>query len=247
MHQITECVIPPRDTALPEPALLTRIRDCVIGDDRLMLGPFGPRPVTYADYTASGRALTLPRGLHPRRGAAPLREHPLGEQRHRAANDPASRGRSPDHPRRRQRRRRHPRDLRRQRLDGRDRQARRHPRAADSERAGCRLRAEREHPGRGTAGGVHRTVRTPQQRAAVARVDRGRGHHPRGCRRSHRPGTAGRRIAHLRRSSAQDRLVQCGKQRHRHPQRHPRHHPPAARARRAGVLGFRRRRAVCRR
>jgi selenocysteine lyase/cysteine desulfurase len=59
MQQITECVIPPRDTALPEPALLTRIRDCVIGDDRLMLGPFGPRPVTYADYTASGRALTF--------------------------------------------------------------------------------------------------------------------------------------------------------------------------------------------
>jgi selenocysteine lyase/cysteine desulfurase len=59
MQQITECVIPPRDAALPEPALLTRIRDCVIGDDRLMLGPFGPRPVTYADYTASGRALTF--------------------------------------------------------------------------------------------------------------------------------------------------------------------------------------------
>ncbi|GAB3039595.1 aminotransferase class V-fold PLP-dependent enzyme [Parafrigoribacterium mesophilum] len=59
MHQITESVIPPRDTTLPEPALLTRIRDCVIGDDRLMLGPFGPRPVTYADYTASGRALSF--------------------------------------------------------------------------------------------------------------------------------------------------------------------------------------------
>ena len=59
MQQITECVIPPRDTTLPEPPLLTRIRDCVIGDDRLMLGPFGPRPVTYADYTASGRALSF--------------------------------------------------------------------------------------------------------------------------------------------------------------------------------------------
>ncbi len=59
MQQITECVIPSRDTMLPESVLLTRIRDCVIGDDRLMLGPFGPRPVTYADYTASGRALSF--------------------------------------------------------------------------------------------------------------------------------------------------------------------------------------------
>lgn len=42
-----------------EPALLTRIRDSVIGDDQLMYGPFGPRRVTYADYIASGRALTF--------------------------------------------------------------------------------------------------------------------------------------------------------------------------------------------
>jgi selenocysteine lyase/cysteine desulfurase len=59
MQQIEECVIPPRDAALPEPALLSRIRQCVIGDDRLMLGPFGQRPVTYADYTASGRSLSF--------------------------------------------------------------------------------------------------------------------------------------------------------------------------------------------
>ncbi|HEX4058098.1 MAG TPA: aminotransferase class V-fold PLP-dependent enzyme [Galbitalea sp.] len=40
-----------------EPPILRRIRESVIGDDQVMYGPFGARRVTYADYTASGRAL----------------------------------------------------------------------------------------------------------------------------------------------------------------------------------------------
>ncbi len=42
-----------------ESALLRRIRASVIGDDNVVVGPFGARRVTYADYTASGRALSF--------------------------------------------------------------------------------------------------------------------------------------------------------------------------------------------
>ena len=40
-------------------ALIDAVRASVIGDDEAVVGPFGLRRVTYADYTASGRSLTF--------------------------------------------------------------------------------------------------------------------------------------------------------------------------------------------
>ncbi len=57
MHDPHAVSIPQPEPGLPRSALVDRIRAGVIGDDVAMPGPFGNRRITYADYTASGRAL----------------------------------------------------------------------------------------------------------------------------------------------------------------------------------------------
>ena len=193
-----------------------------------------------------GAGAGLPRGLHPRRGAAALRQHPHRVQRHRPADHPPARGRAGDHPRRGRGRRRHRRDLRGVGLHRRRRQADRrarpaHPVGPRGPLPPQRRRSRRER----AAGGLHRPLRAPLQRDAVARVDRRRG------RRS-RPtptGTSTSRVLEAelvapRRPAAQDRQLLRRLQRHRHPQRHRRHLDAAAPPRRAVVLGLRGRRAL---
>lgn len=48
-----------RASAADASMLVDYVRESVIGSDEVVDGPFGPKPVIYADYTASGRSLSF--------------------------------------------------------------------------------------------------------------------------------------------------------------------------------------------
>ena len=125
---------------------------------------------------------------------------------------------------------------------------------ADDRRALLRLRLHsrdrhadpraRTRPLPPAPGGVHRPLRAPLERVALARVGRRRGHDPRGRRRAARQRPSRSRAPPPRRPAAEDRQLLRRLQRDGdHHRRRPRR-PRAAAPRRAVLLGLRDGRAV---
>ena len=208
--------------------LIDRIRGSVIGDDAVIEGPFGPRRIGLRRRHGIGPLTDVRRGLHPRSGAADVRQHAHRGVGDRATNHRAARGGAPRHRPGGERGRAGRRHLLRHRRDRRHRQA-------DPRSAAGRSRA---------AGGVHRALRAPLERAAVAGVGRRRRDDPRGPARPRRPRPPRARAAPPRGPGAEDRqlLGRVERDRDRHGRR--RGGDRSAPARSAVVLGLRGRRPV---
>ncbi len=119
----------PRVTGQAQPSadrLIRRVRKSVIGDGAVLDGPFGPRRMVYADYTASGRALRFVEDFIRDR-VLPVYANTHTEASATGRQTTGLREEARRHPPRRQRRRRRRRGVLRLGGDRRDRQA--HPRA----------------------------------------------------------------------------------------------------------------------
>ena len=68
-------------------SLIETVQASVIGEDEAVLGPFGLRRVTYADYTASGRSLTFIEDFIREAVLPLLRQHPYRIVGDRPADD----------------------------------------------------------------------------------------------------------------------------------------------------------------
>jgi hypothetical protein len=139
----------------PTSPLIALVRESVIGEDHVMTTPYGQRRVTYADYTASGRALTFLEDF--------IRDQVLPSY---ANTHTESSGTGLQTSRLRE----EAREIIRESVGG-DR---------DTDPVGPRrpARPDGPHPSGRASGGLPRPLRAPLQRDLLARDRRRRRHHP---------------------------------------------------------------------